>query len=103
TLLKVENISGSVEASNGQLHLKEVKEATIFIVCNTSFYHQDFKKENAETIQALSSISYNELFESHIKDYQKLYKRVTFSLSGKELDSLPTNERLERVKQGKTD
>ena len=103
TLLKVDNTSGTVEASNGQLHLREVKEATILIVCNTSFYHQEYQKKNDETVQAFGSKSYNELLESHINDYQKLYKRVSFSLGEKALDSLPTNERLERVKQGQTD
>ena len=41
--------------------------------------------------------------ESHVKDHQGLYNRVKFELSHKNKDNIPTDERIESVKQGKQD
>jgi alpha-L-fucosidase 2 len=44
-----------------------------------------------------------ELEAAHSGDYRNLFQRVTLDLGGAELDSLPTDERLERMKLGSTD
>jgi alpha-L-fucosidase 2 len=103
TRLKVENSSGEVIAKNGNLSLEGVKEATIYIVCNTSFYSDNFVAKNNETLKSLEGQSFSDLLERHIMDYSELYKRVTFDLGGKELDSLPTDSRLKRIKEGNED
>jgi alpha-L-fucosidase 2 len=100
TRLKVRNNSGSIEAKNGTLTLKGVQKATLFIVCNTSFYHDNYKKKNIETLSLLSDKSFAEILKRHTKDYQKLYKRVDFDLGGQKLDSLATDKRLKRIKEG---
>jgi len=100
TRLKVRNNSGSIEAKNGTLTLKGVQKATLFIVCNTSFYHDNYKNKNIETLSLLSDKSFDEILKRHAKDYQKLYKRVDFDLGGRELDSLATDKRLKRIKEG---
>ena len=103
TRLKVRNDSGSIKAENGELVLKNVKKATLFIVCNTSFYHKDYKGKCLETLSKLKSKSFEELLERHQKDYQKLYKRVAFNLGETSLDSIATDKRLKRIKEGKDD
>ena len=100
TRLKVKNKSGSIEAKNGELILKDVQKATLYIVCNTSFYHKNYKEKNIETLSLIKDDSFEDLLKRHKKDYQKLYKRVDFDLGGHELDSLTTNERLKRIKDG---
>ncbi|MCM4171549.1 glycoside hydrolase family 95 protein [Arenibacter sp. TNZ] len=103
TRLKVENTSGEVLAKNGALTLKGVKEATIFIVCNTSFYMDDYVAKNNATLKGLKGQTFSEILSRHITDYSSLYDRVSFELGGSELDSLPTDLRLQRIKDGNED
>ena len=103
TRLKVRTESGSIQAKNGELILKDVKKATLLIVCNTSFYHENYKEKNTETLSLLEHLSFEDLLNNHIRDYQKLYKRVDFDMGGHELDSLATDKRLERIKEGYDD
>ncbi|MCM4167474.1 hypothetical protein KCTC52924_01030 [Arenibacter antarcticus] len=103
TRLKVENSTGKVIAKNGTLSLKGVKEATIYLVANTSFYSDDYKAKNIETLNSLKGKTFSNLLDKHSEDYTSLYNRVTLDLGGKELDSLPTDVRLQRIKEGKDD
>ncbi len=100
TILKVRNESGSVVAKDGTLILKGVHKATLFIVCNTSFYHENYQEKNKETLSKLENMSFYNLLNRHMQDYKKLYKRVVFDLGNNELDSLATDERLKRIKDG---
>jgi len=100
TRLKVINESGTVEAKNGALELKGVQKVTLFIVCNTSFYHEDYQKENSKTLKELEEKSFDDLLKRHIQNYQELYGRVAFNLGAFDLDSIATDKRLKRVKDG---
>lgn len=100
TRLKVLNESGTITTNNGELTLKGVRKATILIVCNTSFYHKDFKKKNTETFAKLEGKSFQKLLNRHIEDHQQLYKRADLDLEGKALDTISTDKRLKRVKEG---
>ena len=103
TLLKVKNNSGTVTSKNGELVLRGVKKATIFIVGNTSFYHKDFKQKNKETLALLKNMSFESLLKRHITDYQKLYKRVDFDLGGHALDAFAIDVRLKKIRAGEND
>ncbi|WP_150452145.1 glycoside hydrolase family 95 protein [Arenibacter lacus] len=103
TRLKVENTTGEVVANNGSLSLKGVKDATIYLVANTSFYSDDYKTKNIETLKSVAGKTFSSLLNRHIEDYSSLYNRVALDLGGKELDSLPTDVRLQRIKDGKDD
>lgn len=101
TRLKVESNSGLVEAVEGKLSMKGVKKARILIVCNTSFYQDDYESKNRETLIALEEKA--DLLERHIADYHQFYNRVDLDLGGHELDSIPTDVRLARIKEGGED
>ncbi len=101
--LKVRINSGSVAAKNGALILKGVKKATLFLVASTSFYHDNYKEKNTQTLQKLNNRSFDELLNRHVADYRKYYKRVSLDLGGHELNSMPTDKRLKRIKNGKDD
>ena len=100
TRLKVNHDSGTVEANNGMLSLKGVQKATLFIVCNTSFYHENYQEKNNETLAELKGKSFDDLLKRHTKNYQELYHRVALDLGGHDLDSMATDNRLKRVKDG---
>ena len=103
TRLKIKNDSGTIQSENGELVLKNVKKATLYIVCNTSFYHKNYKEKTIKNLASIENKSFDELLDRHKKDYQKLYNRVTFDLGGKALDTIPTDKRLKRIKAGEDD
>ena len=104
TRLKVENESGTISAKDGQLQLQGVRKATIFLAGNTSYYHgKEFETKNLKTIAKASKKSFGSILGSHIKDHSSFYNRVAFNLGGKELDSLPIDQRLQRMKEGLDD
>ena len=45
TILQVQNNSGTIQPIVGGLSLENVKDATIFIVCNTSFYFDNYEEK----------------------------------------------------------
>lgn len=103
TKLKVKNTSGTVKAENGKLVLTGVKKATILLSGATSFYHMDFEEKNNEVLASADAKSFDKLLNDHVKDHQKYYNRVQLDLGGKELDTIPIDKRLQRVKDGYDD
>ena len=101
TRLRVASESGTINPNNGELALQGVKKAKLLIVGNTSFYYdQQYEQKNIETLARTTTKSFESLLRTHIIDYQGLYARVDLDLGGKELDSLPTDRRLQRMKDG---
>ncbi|WP_223548072.1 glycoside hydrolase N-terminal domain-containing protein [Aestuariivivens sp. NBU2969] len=103
TCLKVNHEGGKVIMESDYLELKNVKQATLYLVSNSSYYFDDYKAKNKVDLEAISSKSFGDLEQAHIKDYQNLYDRLSLSLGKNGLDSIPTNERLQRVKGGQVD
>jgi alpha-L-fucosidase 2 len=102
--LQVVTPDGKITAKDGKVSIKGALKALIFIVGNTSFYHGDhFAEKNDETLSKITQKSFTSLLEQHVSDYQKLYNRVTFELGEDNLNHIPTDERLERCKDGSTD
>ncbi len=104
TRLRVQSETGTVSANKGQLEVKGVKKAVLHLVGNTSFYHgENYETKNLETLEKVTNHSFDDLLENHKKDYLKLYNRVSLNLEGRQLDSLPTDVRLQRIKEGNDD
>ncbi|KAA3640346.1 MAG: glycoside hydrolase family 95 protein [Bacteroidetes bacterium] len=103
TQLKIDHEGGEVLAGKDFLELKNVEKAVFILVSNSSFYQEDFKDKNHRDMEVLSGKDLDKLLEGHISDYQLLYNRVKLDLGGVELDSIPTDERLARVKEDSID
>lgn len=103
TRVKVKHEGGTVSAAEGKLILEGVSKATVYIVAATSYYHDDFEAENETDLEQVSKESFDAILKAHVADYQELFKRVDLDLGGHELDSLPTNKRLERIQGGERD
>ena len=58
TRLKINNKGGIIQQNKDYLELKNVKEATFFIVSNSSYYFKEYGKQNDLDLQAISSISF---------------------------------------------
>ncbi|BAX82388.1 glycoside hydrolase family 95 protein [Labilibaculum antarcticum] len=103
TRLKINNEGGIVQKGEDYLELKKVKKATLYLVSNSSYYFDEYSKQNKNDLVAIGSKSFDVLKKEHCEDYQSLYSRLKFQLGNNDLNSIPTNQRIERVKNGAVD
>ena len=103
TSLKIIHEGGTILRGEDFLELKNVKKANLIIVSNSSYYFEEYSKQNKIDLQAISSKSFEDLKIEHIKDYQKLYSRLEFQLSDNSLDTIATDQRIVKVKEGTVD
>lgn len=105
SILKVTNKGGQISATGSTLTLKNVDEAMLYFVNETSF--NGFDKHpvkqgaayitNAENdLKAVERLTYEQLREHHIADYQKLFNRFQLRLgkANSSENKLPTNVQL---------
>lgn len=103
-MLQVKNTDGKVWASDSVLHLKDVSEAIIYLVNETSYngFDKHPVKEGAPYIENvtdeawhLANFTYEEFKQRHIADYKKLFDRVSLNLKGANFDATrPTDKQL---------
>lgn len=103
-MLQVKNTDGQVWADDSVLHLKDVSEAIIYLVNETSYngFDKHPVKEGAPYIERVSddawhlaNFTYDEFKQRHIADYRKLFDRVSLNLKGAKFDaSRPTDQQL---------
>ena len=105
SILKVTNKGGQITTTGSTLTLKNVDEAMLYFVNETSF--NGFDKHpvkqgaayitNAENdLKAVERLTYEQLREHHIADYQKLFNRFQLRLgkANSSENKLPTNVQL---------
>jgi len=103
TLLYLDHRDGEVRQGSGFLEMEDVHEATLYLVSNSSFYHEDPASQNRKELSVLLEQGLQEVESAHVQDHQAWFNQVQLDLGGHHLDSLPTNKRLERMKEGGTD
>lgn len=103
TIARIKHKGGTVTAGDTSLFVQGVQELMIQVVSATSFYEDDYRQKNQMTLKALAGRSYQDLLDRHVADFQSLYHRTELDLGGQALDSLATDVRLQRVKDGAAD
>lgn len=103
TRLKAIADGGEVKAGENVLELRGVKKAVIYLVTETSFYHEDFEAQAEANLKQVAAKSFEELLQRHRTDFEKLYNRMDFRLGNADLDSVPTDIRLQHYKDGSVD
>ncbi|RMG73724.1 MAG: glycoside hydrolase family 95 protein, partial [Bacteroidetes bacterium] len=103
SVLNVQTEGGEVVAGDDYLELKGGQQATLYLVSNSSYYEADFTAKNQQDLSVLSQVDYASLKAAHIADYRSYYDRCQLQLGESRLDSLPTDQRLQRVRDGQTD
>jgi len=103
TLVKVNKKGGTVTNGDDYLELKEVEEAILYLVSNSSYYYENYGEQNRKEIKALENISFRALQKEHIRDHQQLYSRVSLYLEDENRDTVPVNERIALIKEGESD
>ncbi len=101
---------GKVTNTDGILTVSDADCVTLLIAGATSYRGGDPEQLCATSLTNASAAksapaAYEALKAASIADYQKLAGRVAIDLgsAGADVDALPTNERLGRIKQGQTD
>jgi len=104
--LKALTEAGSIKTQGDQLVVSKANAVTLLLAASTSYRGNDPQATCERQIKQAAAQTYAKLREAHVADYQSLFRRVELELGksgGAELSSLPTDERLERVKQGGED
>ena len=105
TAVTIKTVGGSGETDATRIRVNGADEATITIACRTAFRTGNYEKQALNEAKTAQRKPYETLLERHISDYKKLYDRVNFELcdnSGGN-SALPTNERLEKFRNGGSD
>ena len=101
-LMAGQSVGGSQTSMGEYLIFRNVKEATLFITAFTTFRTKDTLGASKKILMDALERAYSSIREEHVKDYQELERRVSFELKGEEI-TMPTDERLKRVQDGKAD
>ena len=97
------NQGGKVASTDTSLVVKNADEVEILISGRTDFWGKDEVAESTNDIRNAKETSIETLKQRHIADYQELFNRVDLALNQQDTLNLPTNKRLERVKEGIAD
>ncbi|MBK7133883.1 MAG: glycoside hydrolase N-terminal domain-containing protein [Bacteroidales bacterium] len=109
--LRLSALQGEIAADKDILHVKNAEEVTVRITAATDYNinNLDFDRfiEPADVCKTIlnrsDNFSYNELKKAHLEEYQPLFSRVNLSFGEDSLSSVPTDKRLQAVKNGGTD
>ncbi|HBE03301.1 MAG: hypothetical protein A2096_04115 [Spirochaetes bacterium GWF1_41_5] len=95
--------SGSLNAVGNTLRIDDADEVTLLIAAATNFNKNDPAGICKSYIKAVKNKSYNEIRNSHIADYQKLFQKTALNLENCENSILPTDERIAGIKNSNQD
>jgi len=95
--------NGTVNPSENSLVVENADEVIIRISGRTDYWGEEEIKSSASDIKNTSETSFDALKLNHIEEYQSFFNRVELKLNGPDTLNLPTDVRLERVKDGKAD
>lgn len=105
TIIRAEVQGGQLRIIGEHLVVEQADSVTFLLAASTSFRHVDPEAAALSMVEAASQLSFEQLRKRHTDDFCKLANRVYFQLgsTAEQDNQLPTDERLERCKQGGED
>jgi alpha-L-fucosidase 2 len=96
---------GKVSAADGRLSIRGADAAVLLIAGATDYRGGAPDKLCREALDKAATKPFPALRSAHIADYQRLFRRVALDLgaSDAEVERMPTDERVKRLKQGESD
>lgn len=102
---------GQITASGGGLRVHGADAVTLLLTAATDYRGRAYERGTTDQLDAAAKKPYAALRAAHVADYQRLYRRVAFTLgppadpnTGRApVSSLPTDERLAAVRDGGED
>lgn len=108
--LQVINKDGTVKSDHSSLLVEDASEVTILVTAATDYNIEklnfDRSRDPVKRCENILSKAIAEKLTSkevHLKEYQSIFNRVTLDLGGEDLSRIPTDERLNAVKEGSED
>ena len=71
---------GSCRIIGEQLVVRDVKQVTLYVGCETSFYEKDFEQKLNEVLDRAASDGYEKLLQDHEQDYRRLFGAVSLKV-----------------------
>ncbi len=95
---------GSCHTVGDCLVIRDADSVTLLLAAASNFRYEDPTVAILETLDAAGQMDIDSLRQRHLDDYQALYRRVEFNLSGEiRTEHLSTKERLLLAKDGQMD
>ena len=88
---------------DGGLRVENADSAKLILVAATSYHGDDPHEVCENRISNAVGKDYADLCQAHVIEYQSLFRRVELGLGGDDASHLPTDERLEAMKNGSHD
>jgi len=108
---RIAQTGGTQNASENGIRVTGAREVNIRLTAATDYSIDKLNFDRtinpvatcAEILDAAAGQSITDLMKRHLTEYQSMFNRVLLNLGGSELDSLPTDIRLARMKEGGED
>ena len=109
--MRLSAINGTSISENGSLKVSNAKEVIVRFTAATDYNlnQLDFDRSIDPSkickliLDKTEEISFNEFKQSHIREYQEIFDRVSLSFGNDSLSKLPTDERLSDLRKGGSD
>jgi alpha-L-fucosidase 2 len=95
--------NGSTSTMGDRLIIENADEVTFLLGAETSYNGKPFEQLVLDAIRAASKKKFSQIKEDHISDYKKYFQRVAFALDAPNFADLPTDQRLQCIKNGNYD
>lgn len=93
--------NGSIQTSeSGQLIVEGADTATLVLAAATNYLEKQPDIITSEQVNAIAQKSFQELRTAHVRDYQEYFFKASLILKAAPEEDLPTDQRLERVRNG---
>lgn len=105
SMVKVNANGGETFSIGNKVIVKDADEVTIILTARTDYWGDEPLSWCNDNLNRVSNIPYENLKRNHIEDYKKLFNTVSldFGKSSKDLENIPTDKRLEKIKAGNED
>lgn len=101
--IRVSLTGGEVNKGKSELSVRKADEILIAIDIRTDFKSPGYKALCDRTVHNAFVRSYEDIKRAHISDYTRLYDRTELYLGQTDAHQLPTDIRLQQLKDGKED
>ncbi len=103
--VKILHEGGQLNAGSNSLGIDQADNVSIMVTMATNYMNQKPGESAKQQLDAAAHKSYHELLDAHIKDHQKLFRRVDIDLGANSPDReiLPTDQRLINLQRGYKD
>ncbi len=101
--IAVINDGGTITNDSTTISIENANSVMLISDVRTDYKLPDYQQVIVDEINAASKKSYAELRKAHIDDYTPLYNRVSIEFGKDNHADIPTDQRLNSVKEGATD